>query len=70
MPYSDLDLNYTEKHNSAWVTLPNSYYDPAKGHLLYNPTWTNSNMRTNWALTAFALTSITRMLTGSCPFPA
>jgi len=36
MPYSDLDLNYTEKHNSAWVTLPNSYYDPAKGHLLYN----------------------------------
>jgi alkanesulfonate monooxygenase SsuD/methylene tetrahydromethanopterin reductase-like flavin-dependent oxidoreductase (luciferase family) len=36
MPYSDLDLNYTEKHSSAWVTLPNSYYDPAKGHVLYN----------------------------------
>jgi hypothetical protein len=36
MPYSDLDLSYTEKHNSAWVTLPNSYYDPVKGHALYN----------------------------------
>ena len=36
MPYADLDLSYTEKYNSAWVTLPNSYYDPKKGHLLYN----------------------------------
>src|ERR1700691_4888415 len=36
MPYADLDLNYTEKYPSAWVTLPNSYYDPAKGHALYN----------------------------------
>jgi alkanesulfonate monooxygenase SsuD/methylene tetrahydromethanopterin reductase-like flavin-dependent oxidoreductase (luciferase family) len=36
MPYADLDLSYTEKYDSAWVTLPNSYYDPVKGHLLYN----------------------------------
>ncbi len=36
MPYADLDLSYTEKYNSAWVTLPNSYYDPIKGHALYN----------------------------------
>ena len=36
MPYADLDLTYDEHHNSAWVTLPNSYYDPKKGHLLYN----------------------------------
>jgi len=36
MPYADLDLSYTDKYNSAWVTLPNSYYDPAKGHALYN----------------------------------
>jgi alkanesulfonate monooxygenase SsuD/methylene tetrahydromethanopterin reductase-like flavin-dependent oxidoreductase (luciferase family) len=35
MPYADLDLNFTEKHKSAWVTLPNSYYDPVKGHALY-----------------------------------
>ena len=36
MPYADLDLTYTDKYDSAWVTLPNSYYDPAKGHVLYN----------------------------------
>ena len=36
MPYADLDLTYTEKYSSAWVTLPNSYYDPVKGHQLYN----------------------------------
>ena len=36
MPYADLDLDYDKKYNSAWVTLPNSYYDPKKGHELYN----------------------------------
>jgi alkanesulfonate monooxygenase SsuD/methylene tetrahydromethanopterin reductase-like flavin-dependent oxidoreductase (luciferase family) len=36
MPYADLDLSYAEKYDSAWVTLPNSYYDPEKGQKLYN----------------------------------
>jgi alkanesulfonate monooxygenase SsuD/methylene tetrahydromethanopterin reductase-like flavin-dependent oxidoreductase (luciferase family) len=36
MPYGALDLDYDKKHNSAWVTLPNSYYDPKEGHKLYN----------------------------------
>jgi alkanesulfonate monooxygenase SsuD/methylene tetrahydromethanopterin reductase-like flavin-dependent oxidoreductase (luciferase family) len=36
MPYADLDLDYDKTHNSAWVTLPNSYYDPKKGAKLYN----------------------------------
>jgi alkanesulfonate monooxygenase SsuD/methylene tetrahydromethanopterin reductase-like flavin-dependent oxidoreductase (luciferase family) len=36
MPYAALDPNYDEKYNSAWVTLPNSYYDPKIGHRLYN----------------------------------
>ncbi|MBR1221398.1 LLM class flavin-dependent oxidoreductase [Bradyrhizobium sp. U87765 SZCCT0131] len=36
MPYADLDLDYDRDHGSAWVTLPNSYYDPVKGHELYN----------------------------------
>jgi len=36
MPYADLDLDYDKAHNSAWVTLPNSYYDPKKGAKLYN----------------------------------
>lgn len=36
MPYADLDPDYDQDHNSAWVTLPNSYYDPKKGAKLYN----------------------------------
>ena len=36
MPYADLDLDYDQKYNSAWITLPNSYYDPKKGAKLYN----------------------------------
>jgi alkanesulfonate monooxygenase SsuD/methylene tetrahydromethanopterin reductase-like flavin-dependent oxidoreductase (luciferase family) len=36
MPYADLDLDFDRKYDSAWVTLPNSYYDPKKGHRLYN----------------------------------
>ena len=36
MPYADLDLSYAERYDSAWVTLPNSYFDPARGHQLYD----------------------------------
>jgi alkanesulfonate monooxygenase SsuD/methylene tetrahydromethanopterin reductase-like flavin-dependent oxidoreductase (luciferase family) len=36
MPYAHLDLSYTEKHRAAWVVLPNTYFDPKKGHELYN----------------------------------
>ena len=36
MPYAALDPAYGERHNSAWVTLPNTYFDPAIGHVLYN----------------------------------
>ena len=36
MPYADLDMTYVEKYSTDWVVLPNTYYDPAKGHVLYN----------------------------------
>jgi alkanesulfonate monooxygenase SsuD/methylene tetrahydromethanopterin reductase-like flavin-dependent oxidoreductase (luciferase family) len=36
MPYADLDMTYAEKHRAAWVVLPNTYFDPEKGHQLYN----------------------------------
>jgi alkanesulfonate monooxygenase SsuD/methylene tetrahydromethanopterin reductase-like flavin-dependent oxidoreductase (luciferase family) len=35
MPYAHLDLSYTEGHNSAWLDLPNSYFDPKLGQQLY-----------------------------------
>jgi alkanesulfonate monooxygenase SsuD/methylene tetrahydromethanopterin reductase-like flavin-dependent oxidoreductase (luciferase family) len=36
MPYADLDLEAASKYSASWVVLPNSFYDPKKGHLLYN----------------------------------
>lgn len=36
MPYADVDLKEAAKYDSAWVTFPNSNYDPIKGQALYN----------------------------------
>jgi alkanesulfonate monooxygenase SsuD/methylene tetrahydromethanopterin reductase-like flavin-dependent oxidoreductase (luciferase family) len=36
MPYADLDLKVGRDHGTVWVTLPNSNFDPVKGHALYN----------------------------------
>lgn len=36
MPYADLDPDYDKTHKSSWVTLPNSYYDAARGADLYH----------------------------------
>ena len=36
MPYSDVDLTYDQKYRAAWIVLPNTYFDPEKGHKLYN----------------------------------
>src|SRR5258708_32212514 len=36
MPWPYLPADFDEKYDSTWVTLPNSIYDPVKGHVLYN----------------------------------
>ena len=36
MPYADLDPKVGRDHGTVWVTLPNSNFDPIKGHQLYN----------------------------------
>jgi hypothetical protein len=36
MPYAHLDMGYVGKYRAAWVVLPNTYFDPKKGHELYN----------------------------------
>ncbi len=36
MPYADLDLDAGREHGTVWVNLPNSNFDPVKGHKLYN----------------------------------
>lgn len=35
MPYGDVDLAELDKHDTAWLTLPNSVYDPQKGAKAY-----------------------------------
>ena len=63
MPYAALDPDYDKKYNSAWVTLPNSYYDPKIGHALYNRYLDELEFADSSASTACASTSITRMPT-------
>ncbi len=36
MPWPHLPDDFEDKYDSAWVWFPNSFYDPAEGHLLYN----------------------------------
>ena len=36
MPYADLDLKAGRANGTVWVNLPNSNFDPIKGHKLYN----------------------------------
>ncbi|MES2536372.1 MAG: LLM class flavin-dependent oxidoreductase [Pseudomonadota bacterium] len=36
MAYADLDFEATKEYETTWVNLPNKFYDPVKGHHLYN----------------------------------
>ena len=36
MPYGDLNLDLQKQYSSVWTVLPNTHYDPEKGHQLYN----------------------------------
>ncbi|HEX6268172.1 MAG TPA: flavin-dependent oxidoreductase, partial [Burkholderiales bacterium] len=36
MPYADLDLEAGRRNGTVWLNLPNSNFDPEKGHRLYN----------------------------------
>ena len=36
MPYRDLPDDFEQKHDSAWVWVPNDLFDPQKAHVYYN----------------------------------
>jgi len=36
MPWPDLPEDFREQHRSVWVDIPNSLFDPERGHHLYN----------------------------------
>lgn len=60
MPWPYLPDQFREKHRSVWVDIPNTLYDPRKGHHVYTPTSISSSTRMRSASTASAATSITR----------
>ena len=35
MPWPHLPADFEQRHETAWLTLPNSVYDPVRGHVLY-----------------------------------
>jgi alkanesulfonate monooxygenase SsuD/methylene tetrahydromethanopterin reductase-like flavin-dependent oxidoreductase (luciferase family) len=36
MPYPDLPADFEERYESAWLTCPNTLFDPVRGHTIYN----------------------------------
>ena len=36
MPWPYLPDDFEQHHKSAWVTCPNTYYDPSRGTTVYN----------------------------------
>jgi len=36
MPWPYLPEDFDRRHATAWVTFSNRYYDPQRGHALYN----------------------------------
>jgi len=35
MPWPHLPADFEQRYESAWLTCPNTFYDPARGHVLY-----------------------------------
>ena len=54
MPWPYLPDDFREKHRSVWVDIPNTLYDPRKGHEVYHRTSTSSNTPSRSASTASA----------------
>ena len=70
MPYADLgSLDTDTKYDSAWVTLPNSYYDPVKGHALYNRYLDELEYADRWASTAIGVNEHHQNAYGLMPTP-
>ena len=64
MPWPYLPDDFREKNRSVWVDIPNTLYDPRKGHAVYHRTSTSSSTPRRSASTASAATSTTRTAMG------
>ncbi len=64
MPYAHLDLDYDKTHPGAYLTLPNSYYDPKKGSALYHRYLDELELADRLGFDGVCVTSTTRPPTG------
>ena len=64
MPYRPLDFEAAKNYRSAWVVLPNSFYDPVKGAAEYVPISTSLLTPKSSASTPSTSTNIIRPRTG------
>jgi hypothetical protein len=69
MPWPYLPDDFREKHRSVWVDIPNTLYDPRKGHHVYHTYLDQLETRRRSGSTASGATSTTRTATDSCRRP-
>ncbi|MGE0745857.1 MAG: LLM class flavin-dependent oxidoreductase [Rhodospirillales bacterium] len=69
MPYAYLDFAEREKYRSAWVVLPNSLFDPEKGHELYNRYLDELEMGETYGFDAVAVNEHHQNAYGLMPSP-
>ena len=54
MPWPHLPADFEQRYESAWLTLPNSLYDPARGHAFSTAStstssrWPRRSASTRW----------------------
>ncbi|MBM3486824.1 MAG: LLM class flavin-dependent oxidoreductase [Alphaproteobacteria bacterium] len=69
MPYAYLDMAEREKYRSAWVILPNTLFDPDKGHELYNRYLDELEMGEQYGFDAIAVNEHHQNAYGLMPSP-
>ena len=61
MPWPYLPDDFEQRYDSAWLWLPNTLYDPVRGHTPLPRVHRQARLRrASWASTASASTSTTR----------
>ena len=69
MPWAYLPEDFSQTHDTAWVTCPNTLYDPELGHPLYNRYLDELELADQLGSTASASTNIIRTAYGGMPSP-
>ena len=66
MPWAYLPEDFFQSYKSAWVTCPNTFYDPELGHPLYNRYLDELELADSLASMAFVSTNTIKPPTAGC----